>query len=349
MHNRAVILSNRGTTFASLKQREKSTRDYDEAIRLNPAFVEAYYNRGLNYRELKQFDKAIADFSETIRLNPRYARAHLHRGSIYLHQRKFEQANKDYDAVVAEIEQLEPEIRHSAYFNRAIVYGQKRQYNLAIRDSTSAIQLKPKYANAYHNRGAFYYDIGEFDKTIADLSEAIRLDPRGATTFHGRAAVYEDIDQFDKAMADYDRVLRIAPKDADDYAVQGVAYFRKGSYKEAASAVQKALQLSPGNDFAMGRLAWLRATCPDASMRNGKEAIRMSIKACELSKWREPRYIAALAAAYAEMGDFDKAVKFQTQAIDMKSEYGPVDKKTREHLALYRDHKPARSEPLVAR
>jgi hypothetical protein len=66
----------------------------------------------------------------------------------------------------------------------------------------------------------------------------------------------------------------------------------------------------------------------------------MSVRACELSKWKEPHYITALAAAYAESGDFDKAVKFQTQAINMKSEYGPVLKEARERLALYRDHKP---------
>ena len=75
----------------------------------------------------------------------------------------------------------------------------------------------------------------------------------------------------------------------------------------------------------------------------------MSIKACELSKWREPNYIEALAAAYAETGDFGKAVKYQTQAMNMKSAHGPVDKKTRERLALYQDHKPWRAEPLVAR
>jgi hypothetical protein len=96
-------------------------------------------------------------------------------------------------------------------------------------------------------------------------------------------------------------------------------------------------------------LAWLKATCPDASLRNGKEAIRASTRACELSKWREQDHVQALAAAYAQGGDFEQAVKYQTQAMKMKSEYGPIDKKTRERLALYRDHKPWRSEPLSAR
>jgi tetratricopeptide (TPR) repeat protein len=237
----------------------------------------------------------------------------------------------------------------AAYYNRAIVYGIKRNYKLAIRDSTTAVQLNPKFANAYHNRGAFYADIGEYDKAIADCSEAIRFNPRSASTFDNRAMAYEHIDKFDKAMADYDRVLRIASKDVEDYSARGSAYFAKGDYKEAASAFEKAVQLSRNNDPALGRLAWFRATCPDAALRNGKEAIRMSMRACELSKRREPDHIEAVAAAHAETADFDQAVKYQTQAINVKSEYGPIDKKTRERLALYQNHKPWRSKPLSAR
>ena len=57
----------------------------------------------------------------------------------------------------------------------------------------------------------------------------------------------------------------------------------------------------------------------------------------------------ALAAAYAETGDFGKAVKYQTQAMKMKRAHCPVDKKTRERLGLYQEHKPWRAEPLVSR
>jgi tetratricopeptide (TPR) repeat protein len=187
------------------------------------------------------------------------------------------------------------------------------------------------------------------DESPGPVFSSISRDSRTSSSSREATIRYEDIEQSGKAMADYDRVIRIAPKDADEYAVRGVAYFKKDNYKEAASAFEKALQLFPNNDSVLGRFAWFRATCPDASLRNGKEAIRRSTRACELSKWKEPYRIEALAVAYAEIGDFDKAVKFQTQAINMKSEYGPVDKKTREHLALYRDHKPARFEPLVAR
>jgi tetratricopeptide (TPR) repeat protein len=306
----------------------------------------ALITEGLSAARSKQYNRAISSFTAALEANRDKNVAsfiHFERGLAYSLTGNTDKAIDDWTAAI----QLSPK-NAPAYYNRAIVNSRRRQYNLAIRDSTTAIQLNPKYANAYHNRGAYYYDTGDFDKAIADLSEAIRLDPNSVSTFDGRAQAYEGIGKFDDAIADYDRVIRFSPKNAEDYAARGKAYFKKGNYKEALSDLQKSVQLFPNSD-SLNALAWFRATCPDASLRNGKEAIRMSMRACELSKWREEDHIQALAAAYAEIGDFDKAVKYQAQAMKMKSEYGPVHKKERERLALYQAHKPARAEPLVAR
>ena len=308
-----AALITEGLSAAGSKQYNRAISSFTAALQTNPDKNVAfgiYCSRASAYSDKGEFDKAIADYTTAIQLNPKYV---------------------------------------SAYLNRSVCYGNKREYKLASRDATMAIQLDPKHANAYHDRGAYYAETGDFDKAIADFSEAIRFNPNSASTFNNRAQAYENIEKFDKAMADYDRVIRIAPKDAEDYSARGSAYFRKGNYKEAASAFEKALQLFPNSDSALGRFAWFRAVCPDGSLRDGKAAIRMSMRACELSKWKEPPYIEALAAAHAETGDFEQAVKYQTQAMKMKSEYGPIDKKTRERLALYRDHKPWRSEPLSAR
>jgi tetratricopeptide (TPR) repeat protein len=329
------------------KQYDRAISSFTAALKSNPDrditfFI--YFSRACAYSEKGQLDKALSDWTAAIQLNSKSATVWYNRGHDYGVIGDTDKAISDYTAAI----QLNPRYL-IAYVNRGNKYSEKRSYKLGIRDATMAIQLNPKHANAYHNRGAYYAETGEFDKAIADLTEAIRLNPKIATTFYGRATTYEDIEKFDKAIADYDRVVRIAPNDSDDYAARGRAYFKKGNYEEAASAFQKALQLSPSNDFALGGLAWLKATCPDASLRDGKESIRMSTRACELSKWSEQDHLQALAAAYAESGDFDQAVKYQTQAIKMKSAYGPVDKETREHLALYQAHKPARSKPLVAR
>jgi tetratricopeptide (TPR) repeat protein len=329
------------------KRYDKANSLFSAALQANPdrniAFF-IHFHRAWAYGDKGQLDKALNDWTAAIQLNPKSATANYNRGRDYGFTRDRDKAIRDYTTTI----QLDPKYLR-AYVNRANEYSQKREYKLAFRDATMAIQLNPKHANAYHNRGAYYGETGDFDKSIADFSEAIRFNPRSATTFYGRALAYEDLEKFDKAIADYDRVVRIPPKDSDDYLARGSAYFKKGNYKAALSDFEKALRLSPTNDHALNGLTWVRATCPETSLRNGEEAIRMSMRACELTKWKKPGDIFALAAAYAETGDFDKAVKYQTQGMKMKSAYGPVDKKTRERLALYRDHEPWRSKPLSAR
>ena len=76
-------------------------------------------------------------------------------------------------------------------------------------------------------------------------------------------------------------------------------------------------------------------------LRDGTRAIESASRACELSGWKDANDIDTLAAAYAEAGDFDAAVKWQTKANALYADAG--DKATgQERLKLYRENKPYR-------
>jgi tetratricopeptide (TPR) repeat protein len=70
--------------------------------------------------------------------------------------------------------------------------------------------------------------------------------------------------------------------------------------------------------------------------RDGAKAVRYATKACELMEWHDAGAIDTLAAAYAETGDFDKAIQFQKRADEMDTRADPA------RLALYEKHQPAR-------
>ena len=89
--------------------------------------------------------------------------------------------------------------------------------------------------------------------------------------------------------------------------------------------------------------AWLWATCPNAVFRSGKQAVASATRACELTDWKVAKYRDTLAAAYADTGDFGKAVEWQQKAnaLDTDTAYR---KKGEDWLKLYKEKKPYRDE-----
>jgi tetratricopeptide (TPR) repeat protein len=148
---------------------------------------------------------------------------------------------------------------------------------------------------------------------------------------------------------DYRKAVELFQKAADQGYVPGQAYlasqYAKGTgvpkdYQKAVELYHKAVNQEP-HPNALNDFAWFLATCPDDSQRNGKLAVTYATKACELSEWKQANFVGTLAAAYAEIGDFDAAVKYQKQAIAIGSDY--PDKQVMEKaLKMYQQRKPYR-------
>ena len=121
-------------------------------------------------------------------------------------------------------------------------------------------------------------------------------------------------------------------RDPDEPAAPGPRVYHSTTLSKAA-----------GSKHTSSDLAWLRATCPDASYRDGKQAVTGATKACELSEWKNANAVDTLAAAYAETGQFDKAVEWQQKAIDLAPKEDTKEK-GRRRLELYKAGKPYREE-----
>ena len=116
---------------------------------------------------------------------------------------------------------------------------------------------------------------------------------------------------------------------------------REKVYEKALVDFELATQLDPKDEGAYCSRAWLWATCPDASLRDAKKAIAAATTACELTNWKEAYPLGSLAAAYAEAGDFDAAVAWQTKANALYTE-AEDKQKGAERLKLYHGKNPYR-------
>jgi tetratricopeptide (TPR) repeat protein len=178
------------------------------------------------------------------------------------------------------------------------------------------------------NRAFALVNLGKLALAIQDFNTVLRLARSALPVQVWRGQIYEALGNYSLALADYDRIASITPQ---------------------SSSLTCA--------FAENSRAWLRATCPDASFRNGKQAVSDAKSACNEASWSEPAYIDTLAAAHAEAADFDSAIRFEQQAIKSAREetWAVKDPQRRRaayerqlvryqrRLAAYERHQPWRS------
>jgi len=118
-----------------------------------------------------------------------------------------------------------------------------------------------------------------------------------------------------------------------------------GKYAEALKEFNHVISLHPASvrlARALKDRAWFQATCPDASFRNGQQAIKDAKAACSIMIWKDENTIDTLAAAYAEIGDFDSAAQYAQQALAVKDISSINSKRIQRHLQSFQQHKPIR-------
>lgn len=234
------------------------------------------------------------------------------------------------------------ENRAIIHVNRGNVWKDMGQRDRAIQEYTEAIKFNPSLAMAYNNRGGVLMQKGQVNHAVQDFNQAIRLDPRNAMAYTNRGSAWQATGQYDRAIQDYYQAIRLKPDYADAYFNRGSALLVKGRTDQAIEDFYKAIKLNRNHAFAYSALARIMATSLDDRRRNGKKAVELARHAVGLR--RTAYTLDCLAAAYAEAGMFNDAVRTQQQAIDLLGPRGPAGQKQRYLicLKLYQSGSPLR-------
>jgi tetratricopeptide (TPR) repeat protein len=179
--------------------------------------------------------------------------------------------------------------------------------------------------------------------SIAETEKLIEAGVEPVANHLKLADLYVTGNVIGKAINHYEKALRLQPDIVRAHANLGQLYRLSGRAGEAIEQYRKVLETEPKKARCLNDLAWVLATDPDASIRNGDEAVELALRACELTEPADPARLDTLAAAYAEAGRFEDAVKTMQSAMDLTSdekEMAGMDSRR----SLYRDGKAFRSE-----
>jgi Flp pilus assembly protein TadD len=200
-----------------------------------------------------------------------------------------------------------------AHYNLALALLSQRRWDEAAAHFQGALEIKPDHPGANFNLGVIFNRRGRFDDATGHLRLAVAAEP-GWPAAHGQL---------------------------------GVALAGEGRLAEAKGEFLAALRIAPDEPNLRNSLAWLLATCPVDSLRNGAEAVAQARRAVALSRRQNAGTLDTLAAAYAEAGRFSDAVATAREALKLAAgQDGPeLAASIRGRIALYAAGKPYR-EPL---
>jgi Flp pilus assembly protein TadD len=206
-------------------------------------------------------------------------------------------------------------------------------------------RIRQEFADYYtHYRiGVGHEQRHEYEKAIEEFRTALSEEPNHVESLYLMASCLARLDREQEAILYARKVAALAPNGPLVHGLLGGLLCSAGQYREALAHLEAAYAENAGDVAVANNLAWLLATCPEAAYRDGPRALRLAEWACKATSHKSPPLLDSLAAAYAEVGRFDDAVRITRQAIEIVRSSPKASTQTLEsRLALYLAGKPCR-------
>jgi tetratricopeptide (TPR) repeat protein len=214
----------------------------------------------------------------------------------------------------------------------------------AIEEAKRAIKIAPGYTLALQQLATLHQLQGHYTEAEEAAREGLALEPCNAGFSERLGEVLVRKGQIPEGIALLKTACQMRPDNVWARCALADAYELQHDTPNAIGEYSEVLRLQPDFPNALNNLAWLRATNPHRELRDGAEAVRLAERACQVTGDREAMFIGTLAAAYAEAGRYEEAVKTATQARDLARASGQQElaRKNEELIGLFTAHQPYR-------
>jgi tetratricopeptide (TPR) repeat protein len=202
---------------------------------------------------------------------------------------------------------------------------------------------------AENNLGIVFMGQGKLDEAISLLQSAVALRSDNSPGHENLAKALLQKGNVADALIHYQKLLELQPDNIEVHNIVGTVLVQQHRIRDGVEEWQKVLTIQPENGNAMSNLAWVFATSPDDSLRDGVKAVELAKEAVRISNRRIPLLFRTLAAAYAETGEFSKAIQTAQEGIELANSQGNsgLASELQGNIALYQEQRPLRDPSLT--
>ena len=237
---------------------------------------------------------------------------------------------------------------YEAHNNLGAILSLKGKYEGAMERYRESLSLYPNDVTTHNNLGNCLQKMGRREEAISEFREAVRINSAFPEAWGNLGSALMAEGKFREAGEAFRKVIRYRPNDTMSHYMLSKCLLEQGSQREGFGELETTLRLDPDYAAAQNDLAWMLATAPEDGIRDGKRALKLALRADEAVSSSDPYLLDTLAAAYAETGDYTKALATARKALSLalKPDSGkpPEDliAGLRREIRLYESGKPCR-------
>jgi tetratricopeptide (TPR) repeat protein len=290
------------STYVQLRNWRNSITLFEHALKVTTNNNTAHYNLACALGSQGRYDEAISHYHQALLIKPDAADTHYSLGFALQLQGKLDEAVTHY-----------------------------RQ----------ALRVKPEYANAHYSLGCILQSQGKLDEAVRHYRQALRIKPDDLDALSNLGDILASQGKFDEAASCFHKVLHIKPDHPKANYNLALAFQLQGKLGEAINYYHQALRIDPDSVEACSNLAWILAAGPDPKIRDANQAVELAERAARLTQYQNATVLNTLAAGYASVGRFDKAITTARSALGLAVAAGneQLASQIRSQLELYNSQK----------
>jgi tetratricopeptide (TPR) repeat protein len=303
-------------------------------IARNPNAWIALTNHGLALSVDGRLEEGATFLRRAIEVRPDYPKAYGNLGGILLRLGKHEEAIHAYQQALRQDPSLAALARKNIggallLLGRPQEAQEQFQASLVLNSADEEIRPVPE---------------NEAAMAAGRFIAALDRDPKNLEAAHGLADLYLQQNRAREALPHLDAILRQQPGHILAHHNRAIAAFQLGQYAEARRLYEEVLTRDPSQIGTMNNLAWLLATCPDETVRDGPKALEFIQNALRQAGGRHAILERTQAAALAEVGRFAETITIAEAAFQLAAQSGnkALADSLRDQITLYRSQQPVR-------